>query len=138
MNPPIQTLRHVFWESTAPMRVLTILMYPVAAFGLWAAWVKQTPDSHLMYHLLPGVPDFCHAWLWGLVVAYIFIARVIGIFIWEGKRFTRRTTPMFGVIFWSMLLASSAADHANMAFAPLFGIAALVECWILSRAWLES
>lgn len=133
----LQTLRYIYWDSTRPIRLITVLLYPLAAAGLYLSWQGKASDVHFMFHLVPGVPDYCHAWAWGLVVSYIFIARVVGLFFWKGLVWTRRTTPMLGVIFWSMLLASNLHDPNTLAFGTLYGVAALIEAWILSRAWLE-
>lgn len=138
MRSPLQTLRHIYWESTAPIRLLTILMYPLAMLGLYYSYLSDASDMEWAFHLLSGVPEYCHALFWGLWVLYIWIARLVGVFVFKGWKWTLRTTPMLGVIFWSMLLASNLHDTATLAFGTLFGVCALIETWILSRAWLET
>lgn len=95
-------------------------------------------DLDWMFHILPSVPEYCQAIGWGLIVTYIFIARVLGLFFMEGYKWTLRTTPMLGVIFWSCLLASNLHNADSLAFGPMFGLCALIETWLLSRNWLET
>jgi hypothetical protein len=117
--------------------MLTIVMYPLAVLGLYLAWAKGIPDVQWMFRTFP-CPEYCHALLWGLLIAYVTVARFVGLFMFEGWRWTRRTTPMIGIAFWSSLLASNLHSPDTLAFGTLYGVAALLETWILSRAWLET
>jgi hypothetical protein len=112
-------------------------MYPLAMLGLYFAWDKGIPDVQWMFHTMP-CPEYCHALVWGLLIAYVWVARIVGLFIFEGWKWTRRTTPMLGIAFWSSLLASNLQSPDTLAFGTLYGVAALLETWILSRAWLET
>lgn len=134
----ISILRHSYWDSTRPIRILTIFMYPLAMLGLYWAWQSQSSDLHWMFHLIDGTPEYCHALFWGTLICYIWIARIVGVFIFEGWKWTLRTTPMLGVIFWSTLLASNLHDRETLAFGTLYGVCALLETWLLSRNWLET
>ena len=129
MNP-LQTLYSIYWDSTRPMRLVTILLYPLAAFGIYLSHIAADTDADLMLHIAPW-------WVWALMVGYVFTARVVGLFFWHGIVATRKTTPIVGVIFWSMLLASNLTHPDTLAFGTLYGVAAIIEGWILSRAWLE-
>ena len=140
MRNPLHTLHRAYWESTTPIRILTILMYPLAMLGLYWAWKQGSSDMDWMFHLLEkkGVPEYCHALFWGLLIAYVWCARVLGVFVFDGYKWTLRTTPILGIAFWSMLLASNLHDADTLAFGTLYGICALIETWILSRNWLET
>lgn len=133
----LKTLNHIYWDSTRPIKLLTCFMYPLAAIGLYLAWAKGMPDVQWMLHITPASPAV-HALVWGLLVLYVFVARMVGVFIFRGYKWTLRTTPMVGIAFWSCLLASNLHDMETLAFGTLYGVAALLETWILSRAWLET
>ena len=134
----LETLHSVYWDSTRPTKMLTIFMYPLAAIGLYMAWHKGTPDVQWMLHIVDDFSAGLHAFVWGLLVLYVFVARVVGVFVFRGFKWTLRTTPMIGIAFWSCLLASNLHDTNTLAFGTLYGVAALLETWILSRAWLET
>ena len=126
----MQTLRSMYWDSIRPIKFLTMLLYPLAALGMWLDNRDVHGDQHLLFEIAPW-------WAWSLGLTYIFIARFVGIFFWEGLTVTRRTTPILGVFFWSMMLASNLQHPETLAFGTLYGVAALLEGWILSRAWME-
>ena len=136
----LSILRHSYWDETRPIRILTILVYPLALLGLYWSWKDGASDVEWMFHLLThkGVPEYCHVLFWGSLVTYVWIARIVGVFIFEGWKWTLRTTPMLGIIFWSMLLASNLHDMSTLAFGTLYGVVALLETWLLSRNWLET
>jgi hypothetical protein len=131
-------LQRIFWESPDPLKLLTLVMYPLAAYGLYRAYATSAPDVHWMFHIVRSAPAFCHAIVWGALILYMGLARYIGLFFWEGTRFTQCATPILGVLFWAALLASSLADADHLAFGLLYAVAAAMEMWILSRAWLEN
>lgn len=133
-----QSLRHLYWESTGPTRFTTVLLYPFAAFGLMRAYQLEDPSTDWMFHLVSGVPESCHALAWGLLVAYVFCARVLGLWVFNGYRWTLRTTPLLGCAFWLALLTSNVVDTERLAFGLLYGVAAALEAWILSRNWQET
>ena len=133
------TLRHIYWDSTRPTRLTTVILYPLAAFGLARAYAKYTSDVDWMFHLLPGIPDYCQALLWGVLIAYVWVARIVGVlYNHPGYKWTLRTTPFFGCAFWLALLVSNLVDIEHLAFGLLYGVAALMEMWILSRNWQET
>lgn len=138
MYTPSRILRHAFWDATRPIRILTILMYPLAMAGLYMAYKKEATDVNWLFHVFPGVPEYCHALFWGTLILYIWIARIVGVFFFEGWKWTLRTTPMLGIIFWSCLLASNLNDPSTLAFGTLYGVCALMETWLLARNWLET
>lgn len=131
------TVRSLYWDSLRPLKVITLLMYPLAALGLYWSWAKDMADARLMFTLVDA-PDYCHLWVWSFAIAYVAVARFIGLFVWHGNAFTARTTPIVGVVFWSMLAASNFAIPSQLAFGPMFLIPACMEGWILSRAWMEA
>lgn len=136
MNP-YPSLKHLYWESTSPTRALTLLMYPAAAFGLARAYYLSDPSTAWMFQLF-GIPGYCNALGWGLVISYIFCARYLGLFCMRGFKWTLRTTPAMGFAFWAALLTSNVVDTDHLAFGLLYGVAALLELWIFVRNWQET
>ena len=127
----MKTLRSIFWDSTRPVKFLTLFLYPLASIGMYLAHLMKDGDASLMLGFLPW-------WAWSVVALYISVARFVGLFFWFGIPATRRTTPILGVIFWSMLLASAIEHIDTFAFGTLYGVCALLEGWLLSRAWMEN
>jgi hypothetical protein len=127
MNHPLTS---IYWDSTRPLKLLTLFLYPLAAFGMYLSSFNENGDTHLLMRLAPW-------WVWALMVSYVWCARLVWLIWWEGLKWTRRTTPFFGICFWSFLLASNLQRPETLAFGTMYGICALLEGWILSRAWME-
>lgn len=135
----LRRLHRLYWESTGPTRFLTLFMYPAAAWGLSRAYEQGSSDIYWMFHIMPSIPEFCHALGWGLIITYIWCARVAGVLLGHpGYRWTLRTTPLLGCSFWLALLVSNIVDMEHLAFGLLYGVAVAMEAWILSRNWLET
>jgi hypothetical protein len=137
MKNTYRSLRHLYWESTGPTRALTLVMYPAAVYGLMRAFAINAKDTDWMFHLLP-MDKGLHALMWGLLITYVWIARLFGLFYMDGYKWTLRTTPLIGVSFWLALLVSNILNPGSLAFGFLYTVPVLMEAWILSRNWLET
>lgn len=130
-------LVYIYWESLDPLKLLTLVMYPFAAYGLYRSYTADAGDTNWMFHLSIAIPAICHALGWGLLITYIFVARSVGLFSDCNNRYTKHTVPFCGMTFWTALLASNLADPDHLAFGLLFAVCAMIETWIFSRVWQE-
>lgn len=121
------TLRAIYWDSTRPAKLLTAVLYGLVALGFFLARDMHREDLDLIFSEV-------HWSVWCLATLYLCISRCIGLFVWSGTYETKVGTPVVGVIFWSMLLAASMADHDNFAFGAMYAAAIAIEGWLFSRA----
>lgn len=124
----MQKLAEIFWLDVRPLKLLTIPLCVLAAVGVLLRTHDMDADGDMMLILHVLSPAFLV-----LALSYIGIARLVGLFIWEGVAFTKVITPMLGIAIWCLFFASAAmADDFGMGL--LYLVAAFMETWICSRA----
>lgn len=126
----------VYRSDIRALKALTLVLYPLSAIGIYFSWRDHATDTALMFSVV-NAPDYCHALFWGVAVMFLTVSRFVGLFVWQGTYWTRRLTPVIGVVFWSLLLGSNLADRGTLVFGFMFVVPALMETWIVSRAWQE-
>jgi hypothetical protein len=126
-----RTLASIFLDSMRPIKLITIPTSLLAAAGIYAnSGTDPAGDLALLVQVLP-------AWAWVLMLVYIAIARFVGLFIWGGVRWTRRTTPIIGIVAWSLLFVGGAVATPMEGMSILYLIPMVIETWILARALIE-
>ena len=119
----------IFCDSMRPLKLITILLYALCAFGLSLSDKRRSADLAFVFDAAPW-------WVWMLACAYVVVARFVGLFVWQGWWWTRRSTPIIGLTIWSMLF--SASLHApNFGMGLLYLVGCVIEAWLLARAFSE-
>jgi hypothetical protein len=130
MKRHLQILASIFCDSMRPMKLVMMTTYLVTIFALQLRSDDAGNDMQMLFEIAP-------VWVWQLVCFYIFVARYVRLFWWVGFSLTRRTTPVMAMAFWSFLF-SSAIVAVDFGMALLYIVCALIETWILARAFAEN
>jgi len=139
MKHRVNTFLSILFDSMRPLKLIMLFTYILTGVALYLRADDNTSDVHLVFHVFAtfGLGPLAHLLVWELICLYIAIARYVGLFHWQGVWYTRRTTPIFGIILWSFLFAS-AATAAQFGMGLLYIVCALIEVWILGRAFSEN
>jgi len=132
----MNTLKSIYCDSTRPMKLVMMLTYIITTVALYLRHDDHTGDARYIFEAFHMSND-AHLVLWSLICLYCATARYVGLFWWKGLVWTRRTTPLAGMVLWAFLF-TSAVKSTEFGFGLLYIICLLIETWILSRAFAES
>lgn len=124
----MNTVAGIFYDSLRPLKLVTILLYGILTFSFYLRSDGET-DVALMTKMAPW-------WIWSSVSAFVTILRIIGLAYSQGPFLTRVIVPVFGIVFWCMLLAA-AFEAQHFGFGLLYIVCAFIEAWFLARAIVE-
>lgn len=123
-----ETMASMFFDSTRPTRFIMLWAYLVCGLGIAAGAFDRDPDLSLMFEIAP-------AWAWVALCLFLTAGRFVGLFMQtQVNYFTRRLTPIAGIIFWSSMFAAG-VHHEPTGVEMLFAVCAWTEVWILARVF---
>lgn len=124
----LTTFLIVLGQDMRPVKLITIPLTFLASVGIYMQYATgSTGDFDLLFHLEPW-------WFWSVLFSFVGVSRFVGIFVWAGTMWTRRVTPVVGIVLWSMMFASSDIASPAEGMGLLYLIPLGMETWILGRA----
>lgn len=125
----IQSPLHVLRGDTDPTKFWSIWICLLASVGMYMRRDDPQGDIHLLISIAPW-------WAWMLLLAYIGVSRVVGLFWWRGNLFTKVATPLVCIVVWSLFFAAG-VTAPNFGLGLLFLVPAFQEAWLLGRVVFE-
>jgi hypothetical protein len=127
-----ETFVHILCDSMRPVRFISLWVYILVAGSFCHAGynTKYSDELQVLFNAFPW-------WVWACLSTYVAIARFIGLFVWEGKWYTRRITPVIGMVVWAFLFTGAGILTPIDGMALLYFIPMGMEVWILGRAFAE-
>ena len=130
-------LINIYWESTRPLRFLTILTGTLASIGMYLRSGSPSEDMALLNTLAPW-------YLWSSILMLVSIFRLYVLLVPENS-FKRIELCMYirsfggllagvcGIVIWSILFVSFSIAK-DFGLGLLLLIPCIIEVWLLSRS----